>query len=209
VIAAVLLAAGSARRFDGSQKLLAEVPHESGRVSLVRRSAMALFEADVERILVVLGRDAETVRRSLDGLFLEFAQNAMFASGMSSSLHVGVREAVRRWPDTRWLLIALGDQPLVGTGVIERIVTAVRVVSERDPKSQIVAPRFRGVLGNPVVFAISLVPRLLAVTGDRGARSIVESNTSQVQYVDFDFPAPLDVDTVADLEALREIRHKV
>jgi molybdenum cofactor cytidylyltransferase len=65
-----------------------------------------------------------------------------------------------------------------------------------------VAPRFRGNAGNPVLFSRALVPELLLVTGDRGARAVVERDPSRVEYVAFDRDAPLDVDTLDDLADL-------
>src|SRR5436309_12306308 len=86
MIAAVLLAAGSARRFDGRQKLLAPVPHEGGFVPLVRLSVVCLTQAGLEQVLVVGGRDGLQVRDCLGDLDVQFALNKTFASGMSSSL---------------------------------------------------------------------------------------------------------------------------
>jgi molybdenum cofactor cytidylyltransferase len=201
MIVAVLLAGGSARRFDGRQKLLVPVPHEGGLVPLVRLSVFGLIQAGAEHILVVGGRDGVEVRDCLQDLDVQFALNKAFASGMSSSLRVGVREAVRRWPESEGLLIALGDQPLLDGGILAALLE--RSARPRAATaSWIVAPRFRGVVGNPVVFARALVPELLLVRGDRGARAVVERDPSRVEYVDFDRKAPRDVDTLNDLAEL-------
>ena len=63
MIVGILLAAGSARRFDGTQKLLARVPTRNGErpEPLVRLSVLGLCEAGVDHV-VVLGREAEAVR---------------------------------------------------------------------------------------------------------------------------------------------------
>ena len=202
MIAAVLLAAGSARRFDGRQKLLAAVPHEGGEIPLVRAAALGLLDAGVGRVVVVVGRDAEKVRESLNGVAVRFIMNSDFATGMASSLRVGVAEATRLWPESAWILIALGDQPLRGQGVVETLVRTV-VSAPTAPARQIIAPRFQGEPGNPVVFANMLVPELMAISGDRGARSVVERLPARVQYIDFACSAPPDIDTLADLERLR------
>lgn len=202
MIAAVLLSAGRAQRFDGPQKLLAAVPYEGGTVPLVRLSVLGLMEGGVQHILVVGGRDGALVRDCLAGLEVSFVLNEAFASGMSSSLRVGVQEAAQRWPESVGVLIALGDQPLVDSGIVaallERVVARARTASE----PWIVAPRFRGTAGNPVIFSRALLSELLLLTGDRGARGIVERDPSRVDYVDFDREAPLDVDTLDDLADL-------
>lgn len=195
-LAAILLAAGGATRFGGAQKLVAPVPNgEQGSVALVRRSAIALRRAGLERVLVVLGRGAAIVRDALTGLNLQFVVNEAFAEGMSTSLTLGVRTAVERWPETAALLIALGDQPLIDGTVVERLAHRL----EATPQPPIVAPRYRGRRGNPVVFRRELLDELLAIRGDQGARDVIERNPSRVSYVELDSAAPMDIDTPDDL----------
>jgi molybdenum cofactor cytidylyltransferase len=198
MIAAVLLAAGSARRFDGTQKLLAQLSYQGMPVPLVRLAALGLVEAGLERIVVVVGREAELVRERLTGLDVQFVANPAYDSGMSSSLRAGVEEAIRHWPDSHALLIALGDQPLVGSGTVEALAAAFE---GSGGGVKIAAPRYRGEPGTPVLFVRELVPELLGVSGDHGARGVVRRDPARVAYVDFDRPAPVDVDTVEDLAA--------
>jgi molybdenum cofactor cytidylyltransferase len=195
MIAAVLLAAGRAQRFGGPQKLVAPVPHEGETVPLVRLSVLGLIDAGIEKIVVVLGRDAQLVRACLDGLDVTCVVNSDFSAGMSGSLRIGVDGVMQRWPASSGVLIALGDQPLLHTGITEALLEEPVTCDGRS----IVAPRFRGEVGNPVIFLRALVPELLLVTGDRGARGVVERDPTRVRYVDFDRDAPPDVDTVADL----------
>ena len=208
MIAAVLLAAGSARRFGGTQKLLAPVPwpgapeREGKTVPLVRLSLLGLRDGGIERVVVVLGRDAEQVRECLADVDPEVVVNSEYRSGMSSSVRAGVETAMRLWPDSEGLLLALGDQPLVGSPVVPRLVRQFTAEVPHESGVRIVAPRYRGEQGTPVVFARELVPELLALSGDYGARSVVERAPERVQYVDFDREAPMDVDTPADLAAL-------
>lgn len=203
MIVGVLLAAGNARRFDGTQKLLARVPDTNGErpVPLVRLAVLGLCEAGLAHV-VVLGREAEAVRACVADLGSSFVVNPAFATGMGSSLRAGVAYALEHWPTANGLLIALGDQPLTGTGIMEILVEHFRRALHDKSRSLIVAPRYRGELGNPVLFDRSLAPELLAVTGDRGARRVVECDPARVGYVDFDRAAPRDVDTAADVSVL-------
>ncbi|HEY2374675.1 MAG TPA: nucleotidyltransferase family protein [Gemmatimonadaceae bacterium] len=204
MIATVLLAAGSARRFDGTQKLLATVRSGDAEVALVRHSIAGLLGAGLREIVVVIGRDAEAVRQSLDGVEVRFALNPDYAAGMSTSLRKGVVEAFRLWPNADGVLVALGDQPLTGTGIIEALLSNA-LDDDAHVRHAIVAPRFRGEVGNPVLFARGLVPELLEVSGDRGGRAVLERDESRVCYVDFDRAMPADVDTVSDLAVLTNI----
>jgi len=205
MIVGILLAAGNARRFDGTQKLLAQVPDKNGArtVPLVRLAVRGLSEAGMEHV-VVLGREAEAVRACVADLGSRFVVNTAFASGMSSSLRAGVDYALERWPSADGLLVALGDQPLAGTGIVEALIERFRNAPHDSGRSMIIAPRYRGELGNPVLFDRSLAPELLAVTGDRGARGVVESDPTRVDYVDYDRTPPRDIDTAADLSAFTD-----
>ena len=203
MIVGILLAAGSARRFGGTQKLLAQVPSRSGEraVPLVRLAVLGLCEAGLDDV-VVLGREAQTVREAVADLGSSFVMNLEFATGMSSSLRTGVQYALEHWPAAEGLLVALGDQPLAGSGIVESLISHFPRVAERGARPPIVAPRYRGEMGNPVLFDRSLTPELLEITGDRGARSVVERDPTRVCYVDLDRLAPRDVDTPEDMAAL-------
>ena len=203
MIVGILLAAGSSRRFGGTQKLLALVPNgnEEQSMPLVRLATLGLCEAGLEHV-VVLGREADAVRTSVADLGSSFVVNAGFASGMSSSLHAGVEYALERWPGAEGLLIALGDQPLAGSGIVAGLMERFQSTRQATGRPVIVAPRYRGELGNPVLFDRTLAPELLAVAGDRGARDVVERDSTRVSYVEFDRRVPLDVDTPGDVATL-------
>jgi molybdenum cofactor cytidylyltransferase len=63
----------------------------------------------------------------------------------------------------------------------------------------ITAARYSGRLGVPAVFSSVFFPHLLDVSGDRGARGLLERNAVRVGAVDF-LEGELDLDTPDDLE---------
>jgi molybdenum cofactor cytidylyltransferase len=189
MIAAVVLAAGASRRFGG-HKLLAPV-HGWPLVRLVVEQVLA---SGVERVFVVLGRDAGAVRRALDGLPVEFVANPDYADGMSTSLRCGI-EALP--PDASAVVIALGDQPLPSPSIIDGLIEAFRASGR-----PVVVPVYAGERGNPVLFGAPLFAELLEITGDRGARAVIARHPERVEAVPFPFAPPLDVDTPADFERL-------
>jgi molybdenum cofactor cytidylyltransferase len=94
--------------------------------------------------------------------------------------------------------IGVGDQPLLKAEVIRRLHRVYRKTA-----APIVAPRYGGNRGNPVLFDSALFPELSTVVGDQGGKPVIEAHASDVQWVDF--PEALsgaDVDTLADLERL-------
>jgi molybdenum cofactor cytidylyltransferase len=76
------------------------------------------------------------------------------------------------------------------------------IYAVRDTDKVIAAPRYRDGLGNPVLFRAAVFPELLAVGGDRGARSVVGREAGRVAVVPFDYPMPDDVDTPEDYARL-------
>lgn len=190
-IACIVLAAGAARRFGEENKLLAPLAGPP----VVHRTVENVLAASFDDVVVVLGRDADDVRRALDDLPLRFAVNPRYAEGMSTSLRAGV-DALSATADAA--LIALGDQPSVTPAILNRIAAAYR--ASRKP---IVAPFYRGVRGNPVLFDAAVFPELLRVRGDKGARDVVASDARRVETVAFDAPPPPDIDTRDDYEAFR------
>ena len=192
-IEGIVLAAGRASRF-GAPKLLAPI----AGVPLIRRTVERLLASVLGEMVVVLGQDSDDVREALRGLPLRFTLNARYADGLSSSLVAGL-EALS--PRAGAAVIALGDQPAVLPSVVDDLVDAWRRL--RKP---IVAPLYSGEHGNPVLFERSVFGELRTLTGDRGARDVVERDPARVARIAFDFPAPRDIDTEQDLaDFLREL----
>jgi molybdenum cofactor cytidylyltransferase len=117
---------------------------------------------------------------------------------MSTSLKAGVA-AVN--PEIEGAMIFLGDQPLVSTEVVRRLLTVFR-----ESQRSIVVPAYGGVRGNPVLFSSALFSELTTVEGDKGGREVVMRDPERVATVRFPPNlAPRDVDTWEDYEILRRL----
>jgi molybdenum cofactor cytidylyltransferase len=189
VIVGVVLAAGASRRF-GAQKLLAPVAGKA----VVRWTVERMVASRLDAVIIVLGREADAVQRVLDGLTVRTVRNPRFADGLAASLVAGV-DAMP--PGSDAAVIALGDQPTVSTAVID---TLIDVWCSR--RTSIVAPMYRGVRGNPVLFAHTVFAELRAGRGDRGARDVITRSADRVALVDVDEEMPVDVDEPTDLPAV-------
>lgn len=192
---AVILAAGAARRF-GAQKLVA--PYESS--TIIRRVVDNVRQSGARRLVVVVGSAGDPVRAALEGLDVTFAVNRVAGAGMSTSIVTGVTALEG---DTAAVLIALGDQPTIDGGVMATLIGRWRAGG-----GPIVAPRYRGQRGNPVLFDRTLFAALRDLTGDRGARDLIAADPERVTLVDVAAAPPLDVDTASDYEALLQSRRR-
>lgn len=191
-VSAVVLAAGSASRMAGSghHKLLAEFDG----VALVRRSVETVLGSRVDRSVVITGYRADDIGRALDGLDADIVINADFATGMASSLKTGLA-AVREAADG--LLVMLADMP----GVRAEHLDAMIAVFRREQGRAIVRAVSAGKRGNPVILPASTFDALSKLTGDIGARPVIERSGLAVIDVDIGEAAHVDTDTPEEIVA--------
>ena len=173
----------------GRQKLLLPLDGKP-----VVRWSVEHVAGHVDEVVVVTGRDDAAVRAALAGLSVRFVANPRPEAGQGSSIAVGTAAL----PATASAaLVVLGDQPRVPPGVVPALLAA-----HARTGLPIVTPRYRGTRGTPVLFAAEVFVELGALTGDAGARTVVEARPERVATVDVDAAMPTDVDTPEDLARL-------
>ena len=185
------------RTSDESNKLLADFDGEP----IVTHSARTLTESSLDDALAVVGHDRERVAAALPPE-METVVNPDYEQGQSASVRRGV--AVARERGAEAVLFALGDMPRVNVETVDELLREYR---ENTPSESpgIVAPRYEGRRGNPVLFDSRYFDALADVEGDRGGRALFE--TEPVSWVEVSDPGVhRDVDTLADLRTLREER---
>lgn len=172
----------------GRNKLLVEI----GGRPIVRIVVDNALLSRVSPLVAVTGSHADEVEQTLPPS-VTIVRNPEFASGMSSSIRTGVCALPER---VDGVLILLGDMPGVSALLIDRMVAAFA------SGQCICVAASNGVRGNPVLFGREYFPRLQALTGDSGAKSIVTANERNVREIDADDDGPLvDIDTPAALES--------
>jgi len=175
----------------GESKLL--LPY--GDTTVLRHATEGVLTAGLRDVVVVVGPEHEATARALEGLPVRLAVNPTPEAGQGSSVGAGVRALA---PGTTAVLIALGDQPAVPSGVIPALLEAIKALGK-----SIAVPRYADGLGNPVLFAAPVFPELLDLPGDRGARAVVERERSRLAIVDIPTSMPPDIDTPEDYERLK------
>jgi molybdenum cofactor cytidylyltransferase len=94
------------------------------------------------------------------------------------------------------VVVVLGDQPLVPAEAVARLVEAWR--SGAGPA---VSATYAGRPGHPKLFDRGLLPDLLRLTGDTGARDLLATIGDGVHRVEVgDLGSDADIDVEADLE---------
>ena len=185
----VILAAGASRRM-GSPKQLIEI---DGRPLLVRAIESALA-APVWPVVVVLGANAVAIRPVIGHLPVLVIENPAWSEGMASSIREGVA-TLRQFSRTLdAAVLALCDQPGFSAATVESLLAAHRATGRG-----IVAARYSGRLGAPALFAREHFAALTALTGEEGARDLLNADPARVAAVELPELAR-DLDTPADLE---------
>jgi molybdenum cofactor cytidylyltransferase len=187
--AAVILAAGASRRL-GQAKQLVKIDGEP----LLRRTVRMAAEAGCQSIVVVLGFEVERMRSALDGLSVIMAVNEDWRAGMGSSMRCGVGAALQISPPPEDILLMVCDQICLSADVLRQLLCL-----HGSANHPITAAQYGGRLGVPAVFSSIFFPALLDVSGDRGARGILERNAVRVGTVDF-LEGEFDLDVPDDFE---------
>jgi CTP:molybdopterin cytidylyltransferase MocA len=193
-VSAIVLAAGGGSRFGGG-KLLAGF----GGRTLIEAVLDNLRDAPVDEIIVVVGADAVKLHAVCERYGVRVVENPDWRRGQSTSVLTGLRACGAK---TQAAAVLLGDQPLIGAGVVERLVAAFA------EGARVAVATYGGKRRNPVLFSRGLWPLLEAeLIGDEGARSVLRRHPELVVEVPCEEVGdPTDVDTREDLRRLEEMR---
>jgi molybdenum cofactor cytidylyltransferase len=126
--------------------------------------------------------------------------NANYARGeMLSSLKIGLQYLLAD-PQIEAALVVLGDQPQIEISTIKAVIDAYRAGS-----GTIVAPRFEGQRGHPVLFGRIHWQAICDLPADAAPRMLFASHPESVYHVDVSSDSIVrDIDTPADYAAERQ-----
>jgi nicotine blue oxidoreductase len=186
-VAGVLLAAGEGSRL-GRPKALIEV----GGRSLASRGVATLRAGGVDLVIVVAGATAIELPDAL------VVHNPDWPTGMGSSLAAGLAAVPGQYGAA---VIALADQPLVGSTAVQRLIHA------HLNGASVVVACYDGRPRNPVLIAREHWQQAVDLAaGDVGARPFLRAHPDLVTLVECaDTGRPDDVDTPEDLDRVRTL----
>jgi molybdenum cofactor cytidylyltransferase len=177
-VSAILLAAGKSVRM-GQNKLL--MPFDGG--TIIGRTLDNLIRSQAGEIIVVLGAKATEIRAVIGERKVVTVLNPDYARGMSTSLQTGLNMVSKL---TRFILVALGDQPLITTRTFDRLIEAA-LASDKG----LIVPVYRGRRGNPITLSAGYIPDIRRFTGDVGGRELLARYPGDVLEVSVDDPGVL------------------
>lgn len=184
---AVVLAAGSSRRFPGNKLIQ---PLSAQRCLLdISYSIASLLTPEV---LLVISDDAALLSHC-HARHYPFIVNSQSHRGMASSIVA----AVSATPAADGWAIFLADMPCIKPATLA-------LLADTWSAHEITVPVWQQQSGHPVIFSRQWSDALLALQGDRGARSLLQNNPAVFRLETDDAGVCFDIDTEADWVSYRE-----
>lgn len=125
-----------------------------------------------------------------DGVLV--VRNMQWQEGMSGSIRLGLLHLLQQVPALGQVLILVSDQPYLTTHLLRSMLQV-----QQQTQKGIVAAVYEGIQGTPVLFTKDYFDQLAQLTGDKGAKRILQAHPGDVAVVDF--PEGIrDIDTPED-----------
>ncbi len=187
-IYSIILAAGASRRMGQLKQLL-----EWQNQSLLEHAIQNVQSLLKERVIVVLGAHAESIQTAINLDSVTVIVNSDWQEGIASSIRAGVQALPM---SASAVLILLCDQPLIGSTLIQTLLTGW----QNEP-TRMVACQYGNSVGVPALFPAEFFRRLLQLKGDQGAKHLLMEFGDRLLKMPLP-EAELDIDTTGDFNHL-------
>ncbi len=166
--------------------------------ALIVHAVDTLLASEIDEVVVVLGHQAEKVRKELGGKRVKLVQNPGYREGLSASVRAGA-EAVSLQADG--IMVYLADQPLLEPADVNQILKAF--THAKEVNKDIVVPFFDGQRGNPVLLDSSYREAILGVVGDVGCKGVIKRYPEKVLVLEMENDHVVrDVDNMEEYEGV-------
>jgi molybdenum cofactor cytidylyltransferase len=191
-VAAIILAAGASRRLGQPKQLVGY----AGEM-LLERALRIAKEAGASPVLAVLGAHFAPICAAIPFNAAIPVFNEKWEQGISSSIHAGLHEADVRAPESVGALVMGCDQPRLSAEYLRNLL---QMYAAQDEPT-IIASAYADSYGIPAVFPRSVYPKLHALHGDKGARSLLAKPPCAIVATPFE-GGEVDIDLPEDLAHL-------
>jgi molybdenum cofactor cytidylyltransferase len=183
---AIVLAAGESKRMGAPKMLL---PYN--QVTVIEQVIINLLDADIDRIVVVVGAGREEIMKVTRRYDVFHCYNQDYKSGMLSSVKCGFYSLPQ---GCLAALVIPGDQPMTGPDEINKVINAFR-----NTEKGLVMAAHDGRRGHPLLIDMKYADEVLALPGEDGLRTLPQRHPEDVLESVTDDPSVLrDIDTPED-----------
>ena len=189
----ILLAAGESKRMNGENKLIKEIDG----IPLIKYSVKNILGSAVDELIIVTGYQKEIIENIIDkNKKIKFVYNKNFSNGIASSINAGLCEISTK---AKNFFISLADMPNVNQNIYNKLIkgkNSYNVKLKPENRKEIIIPTSDGKDGNPVLFSIFMKTDVMKISGDRGAKEIIENKKNKILRIPFEGDGViLDFDT--------------
>lgn len=171
---AIILAAGEADRMGKLKQLL---PWKGKTILETVIDNVRQSRHIDDEIRVVLGAEAERVKEKIEYYEderLRIKENPDYKDGMSTSLKKGIEDLAK---NTKYLVIFLGDQPLITPDIFDMIIDEFEKKS-----SEIMLPSYNDKPGHPVIISTKFLPEIRKLEGAMGLKPFLDDHEGLVDH---------------------------
>jgi len=168
--AILIMAAGAATRMKTPKQLLVW-----GKTTLVENAITEAQNSFADSVHLVLGANAALIKKQIVQNELIYLENPNWNLGLGNSIAFGVREVLKEEEDLTSILIMLADQPLINSDYLNKLIKA-----SGHHKKGIIASLYGEKTGVPALFSKDYFPALIQLTGEHGAKYILNNNTKDI-----------------------------
>jgi molybdenum cofactor cytidylyltransferase len=140
-------------------------------IPIIKRSVKNIIASAVDELIIVLGYQKEIIQKLIDkNEKIKFVFNKNFENGMASSIKTGLNHLSE---NTESFFVCLGDMPMVNQNTYNKLIDCKN-------NKEIIVPTYKGLQGNPILFAKTMKEKIMNITGDVGAKKILELNEDKI-----------------------------
>ena len=147
-IGAIILAAGASTRLGTPKQLL-----KYGGKTLLQRSVDAATASGAYPVVLVLGANADMIKKEIESKKVQIVVNAGWHEGMASSIRCGIKSILELNPMAEGVIMVLCDQPHVTSDLLNGLM-----MTYRQTGKLIVACHYRNAFGPPVFCHNTMFP---------------------------------------------------
>jgi molybdenum cofactor cytidylyltransferase len=186
----LILAAGNSSRLGQPKQLL-----DFKEKSLLRNVAEESLKI-TRSVVVVTGSSSIEISKEIDDLDLIITENKIWNEGMGSSIHIGFNQLLDSFPTIENCIISVCDQPFIEASVFSELIQM-----QQYSQKGIVASKYADTLGTPVLFTKRYFTDLSKLTGQEGAKKLLQKFKDDIAEINFEKGA-IDIDTQNDYQQL-------
>ena len=186
-VGCIILAAGASIRL-GTPKQLLIVNNKT----LLERSVEAALKSGAWPVIVVLGAYQDKIKPSLIKHPIICVENVAWKEGMASSIRCGIETLSAFSKEIEAAMLIVCDQIKLDNKILSDLIE-----THISSKSEITTAKYNNRRATPAVFSIKLFSALKKLSGENGARDLL--NSADLKITEIDLPQlAQDIDTLSD-----------